>query len=369
MKKEKCRRGGSKLRYRIQYLIYTIIFWNIAIRLAIFLRFLGYGDTDVRQDMSKGLVMFQDQILWASLIVTSFAIISWALNSFVFERISRRNDVRKVLASVFIIDTFIFLLLGLGLGMAHYTIESGLTLQQAFSRMEDFFFNPTILFFLIVIFIVSFVFQLLITFFQQVGQGVLWKLMFGYYRTPREENKIFLFLDLQSSTACAEKLGHSRYSDFLQECFGLLTDPLLFSFGKVYQYVGDEVVVTWDAKRRNNYKRAVDFYFMYAKEIEKRKAHFEKRYGIIPYFTASINSGKVMAAEVGQIKHELAFHGDVLNTAARIQKQCKRYGKPLLATEKFIRMLAKTQSDYTTKYVDEVKFLGKDRRAKLYEIF
>ena len=369
MKKIKHRRRGSKLQYRLFYLIFSILFWNIAIRLALFLRFLGYAGTDVRQGFSKGMVMFRDQIWWASLIVTGFAIISWLINTYFFEKITKRHDVRRVLISVFVVDTFIFLLLGLGLGMAHYTIERGLAPMEAFSKMEDFLFNPTILFFLVVIFIVSFIFQLLITFFQQVGHGVLWKLMLGYYRTPREEDKIFLFLDLESSTAYAEKLGHSRYSDFIQECFGLLTDPLLYSFGRVYQYVGDEVVITWNAQKKNNYVRAVDFYFMYAKVLEKHKGHFEKKYGISPFFTASINSGKVMAAEVGNIKHELAFHGDVLNTAARIQKQCKRYKKPLLATERFVEKLANSPSGYSSKYVDEVKFLGKNRRARLFEIF
>uniref|UniRef100_UPI003566C054 adenylate/guanylate cyclase domain-containing protein n=1 Tax=Mariniphaga sediminis TaxID=1628158 RepID=UPI003566C054 len=133
--------------------------------------------------------------------------------------------------------------------------------------------------------------------------------------------------------------------------------------------VGDEAVVTWNADKTNNFKRAVDFYYEYEKDLNKCKNYFEKKYGLMPRFTASINSGKVMAAEVGEIKQELAFHGDVLNTAARIQKQCKRYRKNILVTRDFASQLIKEKTKYKLKYVDIVKFVGKDRVVKIYEVF
>ena len=80
-------------------------------------------------------------------------------------------------------------------------------------------------------------------------------------------------------------------------------------------------------------------------------------------------SGKVMAAEVGEIKRELAFHGDVLNTAARIQKQCKRYRKQILVTRNFAGKLAKEKTAYKLNYIDFVKFPGKDRTVKIYEVY
>ena len=43
--------------------------------------------------------------------------------------------------------------------------------------------------------------------------------MTGYYQKPKEESKIFMFLDLQSSSKIAELLGHEKYSDFIQDCF------------------------------------------------------------------------------------------------------------------------------------------------------
>jgi adenylate cyclase len=177
-----------------------------------------------------------------------------------------------------------------------------------------------------------------------------------------------MFLDLQSSTSFAEKLGHKKYSYFIQDCFKFLTNSILQTNGRVYQFVGDEVVITWDSKKIANFCRSVDFFFLFEEELKKQKTHFLKKYGLAPVFTASINEGKVMAAEVGQIKRELAFHGDVLNTAARIQKQCKPYKKQILVTHDFGSKLLKTESGYSVKYVDTVKFFGKGKAIKLYEI-
>jgi len=57
-----------------------------------------------------------------------------------------------------------------------------------------------------------------------LGGNNLWKILKGEFYTPHEENRIFMFLDLQSSTHHAEKLGHIKYSMFIQDCF----DDFLF---------------------------------------------------------------------------------------------------------------------------------------------
>lgn len=91
--------------------------------------------------------------------------------------------------------------------------------------------------------------SLIINFINQVnkkyGPGVLLPLPLGRYRTPREETRIFMFMDLKSSTATAEKLGHLRYSSFIRDCFSDINEVLFPFRAQVYQYVGDEIVVTW----------------------------------------------------------------------------------------------------------------------------
>ena len=81
-----------------------------------------------------------------------------------------------------------------------------------------------------------------------VGEENVWPLLTGHYRRPRHEDRVFLFMDLAGSVTAAERLGHKRYSEFIQECFQDLTMVALKYGGRIYQYVGDEIVMTWPAQ-------------------------------------------------------------------------------------------------------------------------
>jgi adenylate cyclase len=77
------------------------------------------------------------------------------------------------------------------------------------------------------------------------GQGILISFLLGKYHRPKEEDRIFMFMDLKSSTTFAEKLGHIKYSQFIQDCFFDITDIITKYDAEIYQYVGDEVVLSW----------------------------------------------------------------------------------------------------------------------------
>ena len=99
--------------------------------------------------------------------------------------------------------------------------------------------------------------ELLITFINQVnkkyGPGVLLPILLGKYRSPKEEERVFLFMDLKSSTLIAETLGHLKYSAFIRDSFMDINSILSKYNAQVYQYVGDEIVITWPiAGRRRN---------------------------------------------------------------------------------------------------------------------
>ncbi|HRD52110.1 MAG TPA: adenylate/guanylate cyclase domain-containing protein, partial [Flavobacteriales bacterium] len=71
----------------------------------------------------------------------------------------------------------------------------------------------------------------------QFGTGGLSHFI-GRYRQPRQELRIFMFLDMRSSTSIAEDLGHVRYFQLINELFQDITDPIVYSRGEIYQYVG-----------------------------------------------------------------------------------------------------------------------------------
>jgi adenylate cyclase len=175
---------------------------------------------------------------------------------------------------------------------------------------------------------------LLISFINQVnkkyGPGVLLPLLFGRYRTPKEEERIFMFMDLKSSTATAEKLGHLKYSSFIRDCFSDINEVLFPSRAQVYQYVGDEIVVAWPEHAGLKYYFCINFYFACKNQFSLRAQYYLTNYGLVPEFKAGLHSGMVTAVEIGELKRDIAYHGDTLNTAARIQSVYNEYGKSLL---------------------------------------
>jgi len=57
------------------------------------------------------------------------------------------------------------------------------------------------------------------------------------YHKPREEVRIFMFLDMKSSTAIAERLGHVRFYTLLNELFHEISRPVLQTKAEIYQYI------------------------------------------------------------------------------------------------------------------------------------
>jgi adenylate cyclase len=151
---------------------------------------------------------------------------------------------------------------------------------------------------------------------EKFGQGVLIKFLLGKYHRPKEVKQIFMFMDLKSSTTHAEKLGHIKYSQLIQDCFYDITEIILSYEAKIYQYVGDEVVLSWDVDRGLNHENCLKTFFAYDSLLQGKSEYYKNNYGVVPEFKAGLNLGAVTVAEVGEIKKELAYHGDVLNTAA-----------------------------------------------------
>jgi adenylate cyclase len=202
---------------------------------------------------------------------------------------------------------------------------------------------------------------------EKFGQGVLINFLLGRYHRPKEDKRIFMFMDLKSSTTHAEKLGHIRYSQLIQDCFFDLTDIVLSYEAKIYQYVGDEVVLSWDVEKGINHQNCLKTFFAYDNLLQRKSAYYKNKYGVIPEFKAGLNLGAVTVAEVGEIKKELAYHGDVLNTAARIQGRCNEYNKKLLVSEELKNNFEK-QPTYGFEFLGDVILKGKEEPVNIYAV-
>lgn len=168
---------------------------------------------------------------------------------------------------------------------------------------------------------------------RKLGSGVLGNWITGYYHQPREEERIFMFLDIRGSTTLAEQMGHLKFSAMIQEFFIDMTSPILESKGVVSHYIGDEAVLTWKLKGGLKDANCVRFFFRMQSEIASRAPIYQEKFGVVPEFKAGLHVGHVVACEVGYVKSEVVYLGDVLNTTARIQGLCDSLGSPLLISE------------------------------------
>jgi len=199
---------------------------------------------------------------------------------------------------------------------------------------------------------------------KKFGPGVLLPMLFGKYRKPIEEERIFMLLDMKSSTTHAEMLGHRKYSSLIQDCFLDINEVVFKYKAEIYQYVGDEIVISWLKSTSEDEDKCLDFFFGCQRQFKKRTEFYEEKYGLVPVFKAGVHRGLVMAVEVGDIKREIAYHGDTINTAARIQSVCNKYGKSLLVSEE----IASTIERYKIDLVGEIELKGKSQKTMIYGI-
>ena len=213
--------------------------------------------------------------------------------------------------------------------------------------------------------------MLLTLFFLQVsdkfGPGILSKFLRGKYHQPREEARIFMFLDMKSSTSHAEQLGHEKYFNLLSDVFSDITGSILNNGGEIYQYVGDEIVVSWSLNKGISNANCLHCFDAIQKKLDELASTYMKKYGVSPEFKAGLHHGMVTAGEVGSIKRDIVFSGDVLNTTSRIQEQCNNYQVKCLISKQTLDLI-KDQNTFEPIHLGNIKLRGKEELIELNTI-
>lgn len=198
------------------------------------------------------------------------------------------------------------------------------------------------------------------------GPGMFWSILVGEYHNPQIENRIFIFLDINESTTIAEQLGHEEYFRMLRRFYADLTLPVLANDGEIYQYVGDEIVVTWLNTPENKIK-ALKFVRNTHYLIERVRGKYLKRFGKVPVFKAGIHAGEVTVGFVGVIKRVLIYCGDTLNTAARIRSMCHELNESYILSEDFMEDFHQPHG-YEIDPIGEIELKGRLEPTRLYAL-
>lgn len=340
-----------KFRYKRRWQIIKqyIVGWTLAF---IFLAI-------VRGEGTKELGSVQFEVLESMLtaIITGpiLGIISGYAQIFTEERGYKRISIQKLLA-LRIVYVLLFLVLLISIAYAFYGKNMGFI---------DFAFEPgsfAIYFYIVSVDIFMFGLRQVNLF---LGSNNFWKLFRGRFYTPSEEERIFMFLDLQSSTKHAENLGHIKYSKMIQDCFNDL-GIVIENEAEIYQYVGDEAILTWKLQDGLRELNCLNAYFKFKQRLAIRKEYYVQNYNCFPHFKAGMNAGIVTVAEVGKYKKEIAYHGDTINIAARIQGKCNELKQELLISESLKNEL--TNTGFIFDKLGSMELKGRESHILLYAV-
>jgi adenylate cyclase len=207
--------------------------------------------------------------------------------------------------------------------------------------------------------------QLYIEINEKYSPGVFMDIMMGKYAQPKVENRIVMFMDLKDSTPLAEKMGHQQYFLFIREFVHDISMALIENNGRIYQYVGDEIVVSWlgNKKNINNCLKAV---IESRKNIQKKTEYYRRNHNQVPEFRAGIHIGDVTVGEIGIIKKDLAMSGDTMNTTARIRSVCNELNHKFIVSAEFVRQ--SELEDFQSESLGKVDLKGKTVDIELFSL-
>jgi len=284
----------------------------------------------------------------------------------IFESLSTLLFRHRTFIQAILIRTVFYLLIILGWLMIINTINNMIVWQKSvigslilYVSNESFIYN------------ISFALAgiLVLTTFYQISKlhrkGELNNYILGRYHEPREVEQLFLFVDLKSSTKIAESIGNLTYGKFLRDYYADITGAIHATHATVYQYVGDEIVLTWPLHHGLHRNRCLEFVVEMRNTFDHYADKYQTKYGFIPEFRAGLHGGKVLITWIGEVKKEIVYFGDVLNTTARIAEECKKAKHDFLLSGQLFDQLS-PDSQNRCQFYDKLQLRGKEEEIRIY---
>lgn len=342
----------------------SVLYWSFAFCFFILIRYLGREQEQVETiDQINRTYPVSEYLLFGVglgvMVAVVYTIVEYTFDKFLSKALN--------LGLILLIKSVIYLIfLIFSLSIMAYLAEDYLGVD--FPNHRGWWISNKIFWMVTAYFIIcSLLFSFMRLANDKFGKGIIFKMLIGRYKNPREVDRIFMFLDLKSSTAHAEKLGHLKYSQLIQDCFFYLNKIINKYDAEIYQYVGDEAVLSWSPKRGARHLNCIKLFFDFERKLKRHSKYYQKKYGVQPEFKAGLHSGKIIIAEVGTVKKELAYHGDVINSTSRIQEKCNEYDESLLISNDLLKNL-KLTSKYEAISLGDELLEGKTEELKIYAI-
>ena len=113
--------------------------------------------------------------------------------------------------------------------------------------------------------------------------------------------------------------------------------------------------------------RPIACFFAIATALEEAAADFVREFGVAPRLRAALHAGPVIAGEIGETKRDIVFHGDVMNTAARLEGATRDLERGFLASADAVSRLARTER-YALELLGPQTLRGRGAPINVYAV-
>jgi adenylate cyclase len=356
-------RGSVVKKYELKLIIMIAIAWTIIdlglfyLRMASNLLAVKYYEPGT--NTFKAILLREVNVLILSLI-TGFILVS------VFRKFLRDSPLFINL----LVKTALLVIVAIIMNFVIYGSYLVLIRDYSFDRAANRFWTNTFrpewmvpkMAEWIILFLVT---QLAIEINEKYSRGIFVDIMMGKYHKAKEEDRIILFVDLRNSTPIAEKLGHQEYFSFIRDFIYCMTAGIMEHDGRIYQYVGDEIVAWWPSNKVNA-RKAINALIESRKVLNTNTEVFKRKYDMMPEYKAGMHTGNVMVGQVGISKKELVMSGDTINTASRIRSACNDLNQKFLVSKEMNELIG--MEDWQSESMGIPDLKGKNQDLELFAL-
>ena len=349
-------------RYRTRMTLYIAVVWtavDLIFYLYHFVYHEPYNSPLFRERTATAVILRETNVFFLSMVMAYCLI--FLLKDF-FRNISLwlKIILKSVILIVVVLTMNFFI---------HFSYATLIDKQTAWLAVHSFYTKTFETHWLlekapewIILFVLT---QIWIEINEKYSPGVFFDIILGRYTQPKEERRIIMFLDMKDSTRIAEKLGHKDYYKFIRDFIVHISNGIMEYGGRIYQYVGDEIVISWPQSRRNALK-AIYALIEARKQLNKNSQNFKQQYDISPEFKAAIHVGSVTIGEIGVLKRDLVMSGDTMNTAARMRTACNELNQKFIVSKEFLSLVR--LKSYQAESLGPIDLKGKNSSVELYAL-
>lgn len=347
--------------YRLRWIAVISVSWTLIELLLYYRVFLTGGGANYPYSEN----FFSAYFLRAVILICLNSLMAYLL--LVELRVRFRNV--SLLAGWMLKTLFLLVIAGVIMAfifISHFIVIKEQTFADAWKQLDFYcfqtgFFIDSLLSWLVIILVT----QIVIEVDRKYSPGVFWEILTGKYMKPRTEKRIIMFLDLKDSTPIAEQLGHERYFSFIKDFIYYTSSAVLENDGYIYQYVGDEIVVTWPYGKSNILK-SINTVILARRTLQHSSDYFRRKYGIIPEFRVGLHAGVVTIGEIGVMKKDIAISGDAMNIAARIRASCSELNQKFIVSQDYFE--SNVLKSWQGENLGEITLKGVEEPIKLYAL-